>query len=334
MEHETKPSIVVIGGGTGTYTLLTGLKKYAERISIKAVVTMADSGGSTGRLRDEFGYLPVGDVRMALSALAHDSSEHHDLLRRLFLYRFDRGEGLHGHTLGNLLLVALTDMLGSEAEAIRIASRVLRTHGEVIPVTTDNVHLTAHYNTGATATREHAIDTSEAVQSDALITHLALSTHAQVTSRAREAIEGADIVVLGPGDLYTSILANCVVSGVPEALRRTNGKLVYVANLMSRRGQTNGMGTDEHLSELKRYIGRAPEYMVVHTGEHRSDLLAHYESDGEYPVPHTYSGTETTLIEGDFVAHDDVILAKGDVLKRSLIRHDPDSLARAIIDLI
>jgi len=330
-----KKSVVVIGGGTGTHTILRGLKSYADTIDIRAIVTMADSGGSTGRLRDEFGYLPVGDVRMALCALAREEGEYDSILRKLFLYRFDRGEGLRGHTLGNLLLVALTDMLGSENEAIRAAAKVLATCGEVIPVTTDNVHLMAEYNTGAQAHTEHAIDTNTDVQSDSFITRLTLSSEAHVNPRAREAIREGDLIVLGPGDLYTSILANCVVHGVPEALSSAKGKLVYVANLMSRRGQTNGMGTEEHLKEIERYIGRTPDYMIVHTGSFRSDLLALYERDGEYPVAHTYQGGGgTVVLSGDFVANDDVVLAKGDVLKRSLIRHDPIALSRAIIDLI
>jgi len=332
MEH--KKSVVVIGGGTGTYTILRGLKSYAHTLNIQAIVTMADSGGSTGRLRDEFGYLPVGDVRMALCALAREDHDQDAILRKLFLYRFDRGEGLRGHTLGNLLLVALTDMCGSEREAIRAASQVLATCGEVIPVTADNVHLMAEYNTGEQAHTEHTIDTHSAVNGDALITQLTLSAEAHVSPRAEEVLKEADVIVLGPGDLYTSILANCVVGGVPEAIRASKGALVYVANLMSRRGQTNGMTTGEHLAEIERYVGRAPDYMIVHTGTLREDLLGLYAEDREYPVKHVYEGGVTSVIGGDFVAHDDVVLAKGDVLKRSLIRHDPALLSRAIIDLI
>jgi uncharacterized cofD-like protein len=336
MEHagERKKSIVVIGGGTGTYTLLRGLKTYADLVDIKAVVTMADSGGSTGRLRDEFGYLPVGDVRMALTALARDTDTEDDILRKLFLYRFNRGEGLSGHTLGNLLLVALTDILGSEARAIEAAGRVLATCGEVIPVTTDNVHLEAEYNTGAVARSEHDIDEGVHVAHDAHVEHLSLSADATVSQRAKEAIRGAHIVVLGPGDLYTSILANCVVGGVPELIQTTKAKIVYVANLMSRRGQTHAMGTSEYLRELYAYTKRQPDYMVVHTAPIREDLLQLYQADGEYPVLHTYTESETKVIGGNFVSEEEVIRVKGDVLRRSLIRHDSHKLARAIMDLL
>lgn len=334
MENEKKKRIVVIGGGTGTHTLLSGLKQYSDEINIKAIVTMADSGGSTGRLRDEFGYLPVGDVRMALTALAKDTDENSNILRELFLYRFDRGVGLSGHTLGNLFLVALTDILGSEASAIHMASKVLATCGEVIPVTTDAVHLVAEYDNGTVMQSEHLIDTGTGVSHESTITHLSVSACAEANPYALKTISKADMIVLGPGDIYTSILANCIISGISEALCASNAKLMYVANLMSRNGQTQGMGTNEYLSEIKRYVGKSPEYMIVNTTPYRSDLLDTYLREGEHPVVHNYVEGETFVIEGDFVAQDDVVLAKGDVLKRSLIRHDPHKLAHAIMQLI
>jgi len=332
--ESAKKTIIVMGGGTGTHTLLKGLKKYSDHFDIKAIVTMADSGGSTGRLRDEFGYLPVGDARMALAALARDIDEENEILRQLFLYRFDRGEGLTGHTLGNLFLVALTDILGSESAAIRAAGRVLAISGEVIPVTADDVHLEAEYDSGEVARTEHEIDTATHVNDAAQIKKLRLSTSARASERSLDAIERADLVILGPGDLYTSILANCVVDGIPLALKKTNAKLVYISNLMSRNGQTQGMGTYEYLEEIKSYVGRSPDYIIVNTGALREDLVRLYEQDGEKPVVHNYHGNETAIITGNFVALDDVRRVKGDVIKRSLIRHDPHSLAHAIIELV
>jgi uncharacterized cofD-like protein len=333
MEHVQKKSVVVIGGGTGTYTLLSGLKKYTENIDVKAVISMADSGGSSGKLRDEFGYLPVGDVRSALSALAPDTSEGEDVLRKLFLYRFSKGEGLAGHTFGNLFLVALTDILGSEAKAVEAAGKILATCGEVIPVTEDNTHLVAEFTSGEVLTNEHDIDIGEMVESDAHIKKLSLSAQALVSPRAKEVLEEAHLIVLGPGDLYTSILANCVVEGVPEVLQRTPAKLVYVLNLMSRKGQAVGMNSSDYISEIKKYVGRTPDYMLVHTGPLREDLIQHYAGQGEYPVLHTYKGKNVHVIGGDFVSQEDVVLHKGDTIRRSLIRHDSDKLARAIIDI-
>jgi uncharacterized cofD-like protein len=158
MKSVTKKKIVVVGGGTGTHTVLTGLKKFKSLLDITAVVTMADSGGSSGRLRDEFGQLPVGDARMALVALASGVDSQSDLLRELFLYRFNKGEGLAGHNFGNLLLTALTDILGDAGLAIETASRILRVSGQVLPVTLDNVHLRAEYETGEVIIGEHHFD--------------------------------------------------------------------------------------------------------------------------------------------------------------------------------
>ncbi len=334
MELSDKKTVVVIGGGTGTYNLLKGLKQYDTHIILKVIVTTADSGGSTGRLRDEFGYLPVGDVRMALTALAKESDEYSDILRQLFLYRFNRGEGLAGHTLGNLFLVALTDILGSEHAAILAASKVLATCGDVIPVTNHATQLIAEYDSGESVVGEHEIDCASQVSETSVITQLSLKTVVQASEYALSAIRTADVIVFGPGDLYTSILANCVVGGVREALYATKAKTVFVANLMSRNGQTKGKGTATYLSEIRKYIGFNPEYMIMNTTPLRTDLLALYEKDGEYPVEHTYGGDETKIIRGDFVALDDVVLAKGDVLKRSLIRHDAYKLARAIMQLV
>lgn len=334
MEKSRKKSVVVIGGGTGTYTLLSGLKRYADTIDVKAVISMADSGGSSGRLRDEFGYLPVGDVRSALTALARETEGGNDLLRTLFLYRFDRGEGLSGHTFGNLFLVALTDILGSEAKAVEAAGKILATCGEVVPVTEDNAHLVAEFNTGDVLTNEHDIDVGDHVTKDARIKELRLSTPARLSARARAVLETADLIVLGPGDVYTSILANCIVDGMREVFMSTQAKIVYVLNLMSRKGQALNMGSSEYLDEIKKYTGRFPDYMFVHTGYLREELLSLYAKEGEYPVVHTPCDAAVRVVRGDFVSQDDVTLAKGDTVRRSLIRHDSEKLARAIIDLL
>jgi uncharacterized cofD-like protein len=334
MEEKTKKRIVVIGGGTGTHTVLSGLKRYADAADLKAIVTVADSGGSSGRLRDEFGYLPVGDVRLALLALAREEDDVDDILRKLFLHRFDRGEGLNGHTFGNLFLVALTDILGSEEAAIAASARILATCGEVIPVTTERIELAAAYDDGRMLIGEHAIDEGHGIAAAARIKELSLARTARANERALLAIASADLIVLGPGDLYTSILANCVVDGIQDALQRTETPLVYVSNLMSRRGQTNGMGTRDYLAELTRYVGRPPGHIIVNTTPMRADLLAAYAAEDEYPVTHDYAVGETTVHGGDLLATDDVILQPGDVLRRSLIRHDPDKLARAIMALI
>ena len=334
MEKGQKKKVVVIGGGTGTHTVLRGLKRYEKQLDLTAIVTMADSGGSTGRLRDEFGFLPVGDVRMALAALAKDIDSHQELLRELFLYRFSKGEGLSGHNFGNLLLVALTDILGSEEAAIRAAGKVLGVQGGVVPVTTEKVHLIAGYEKGAVLRSEHEIDEPPEALSKQRIVDLTVSPDVRINPKAEEAILNADMVVVGPGDLYTSVLANCVVSGMADALRRTRAPMVYVSNLMTKVGQTHDMGVKEHLAEMRRYLKRRPDIVVVNTSSFPEDLLERYAADGEFPVVNNTDKTDGEIITGDYVASEEVVTASGDVLKRSLIRHDPAKLADTLLDIL
>ncbi len=329
----TKQKIVVIGGGTGTYTVLQGLKRYQESVHLSAIVTMADSGGSTGRLRDEFGYLPVGDVRMALAALARESSEHEQLVRQLFMYRFDRGEGLSGHSFGNLFLVALRDILGSEDAAITAAAEVLQVAGTVIPVTTTPIDLVATYDDGVVVTGEHAIDAPVRDRTANRITKLAVTPAVSLSPRAATAIAEADLIVLGPGDLYTSILANCVVPGVAAALQATKARLVYIVNLMTRAGQTQNFTATDHVTELTKYIKRTPEYVLYNNAPLPSDLLVKYATEDEYPVALDLVSVEG-VIGGDFLATDEVVSARGDTVRRSFIRHDSDKLASALMALV
>ena len=329
-----KKRIVTIGGGTGTYTVLRGLKRFQDEIDLSAVVTMADSGGSTGRLRDEFGYLPVGDVRMALAALASDVDHHEELVRELFLHRFSKGHGLNGHNVGNLLLVALTDILGSEEAAIATAGKLLRTTGRVLPVATESTNLVATYSDGVVVKGEHQIDEPAADRLLHKITHLDITPKIQAHERTLQAIAEADLVVLGPGDLYTSVLANVVVPGVETALRDTTAKLVYVTNLMTKQGQTNGMGVSEHIEELSAYVGRKPDVVVVNVTPLPSDLSATYAQWGEFPVEFNYESDDIQFVPADLLASEVVVTKAGDTLKRSLIRHDSNKLAQTIINLL
>jgi uncharacterized cofD-like protein len=329
-----RKNVVIIGGGTGTHTVLRGLKRYQKQVHLSAVVTMADSGGSTGRLRDEFGYLPVGDVRMALAALASDIDHHEELLRELFLYRFDKGNGLSGHNFGNLLLVALTDILGSEEEAIRAAAKVLRVQGKVIPVTTEKVDLVARYSDGVIVTGEHDIDEPDSQRLAHKITEISVTPQATIGERAEDALLQADLIVLGPGDLYTSVLANIVVDGVPEAIRNSDAKIVYVSNLMTKSGQTTDMGVAEHVAELKKYIGRGPDVVLVNTTQYPDELKQKYAKDNEYPVNFNIETNGCRVIPADLLATEAVQTTSGDVLKRSLIRHDSRKLARKLIELL
>ncbi len=336
MFTKRQKNIVVIGGGTGTYTVLSGLKKYpADLFDLTAIVTVADSGGSTGRLRDEFGYLPVGDFRMALVALA-DDSEVGNALRSLFLHRFDKGNGLKGHNFGNLFLVALTDIFGSEERAIEYASQMLRVRGKVLPITSEKLTLAAEYENGHTVKGETYIDEPpQDHDGTQKIKRLWIEPDARISEKAQDAIANADLIIMGPGDLYTSILASVVVPGTKEALLNSKGKLLFISNLMSKYGQTHNFTAHDHLHELTQYTGRSPDYVLINNNNLPEDILGAYYEQKEFPIKDDLETKEgITIIKNDFLASEEVKKKSGDVLKRSLIRHDPEKLARAIVEIL
>ena len=334
-KQKEKKKIVTIGGGTGTSMTLSGLKKYPRNlIDVTAIVTMMDSGGSTGRLRDEFGYLPVGDVRMALAALSNTGGR--EILRELFLYRFNKGRGLSGHNFGNLFLVALTDMLGSEEKAIECAGKILNIYGTVLPVTTDKADLVAEYENGEVVHGETNID-DVPVSSDGTkrIKKLLLKPLAQTTEQVKEAIGNADIVILGPGDLYTSIIPNIITGGVAESLENTKAQIVYVVNLMTKWGQTYGFTVKDHVDEIIKYANKTPDYIFINNTPLPSEILSLYAKDNESPVKDDITKTaEYKVVRDDFITAKRVKKSSSDPLKRSLIRHDSDKLAKAIINLL
>lgn len=334
MDSNQKKRVVVVGGGTGTFTVLSGLKHFADTLDLAAIVAMTDSGGSTGRLRDEFGYLPVGDVRMALAALASDGGGEDSLIRKLFLHRFATEGDVRGHNFGNLFLVALTDILGSEEEAIKAASRVLRVCGRVIPVTNERVHLVAQYDDGTEVVGEHVIDEPPSDRAECRIDTLSVTPSATLNTEAYQALAEADLIIFGPGDLYTSVIANCVVDGFKEAISASKGTIVYVANLMTKIGQTSGMGVREHVAELARYVGVVPDFVLVNNTPFPDELLARYKEEGEYPVLTECEGAECIVHADDLLAHEEIVRSPGDVLRRSLIRHDPDKLVAAILRIL
>ncbi len=329
-----KKSIVVIGGGTGTHPILRGLKKYSDTVDISAIITMADSGGSTGRLRDEFGQLPVGDVRMALTALSSEVNEDDLLLRELFLHRFDKGEGLNGHNFGNLFMVALTQILGSEAEAVRAASRILRVKGKVLPVTEDDIHIVATYDDGVVIEGEHAIDEPQPDRYEHHIVSLTTKPEGIITQDARKALESADLILLGPGDLYSSLLANCVVKGVPEAIQSSKAKFVFASNLMTRPGQTHRFTSCDHVREVIKYVGRTPDVVIVNTGEVPEHLLEKYAQNFQYPVSDDCQVGDYKVIREDLLSREEVVKRKGDVLQRSLVRGDGEKFAALLVSLL
>lgn len=316
-------NITTIGGGTGTYAILSGLKKQRGWDRIAAVVTVTDDGGSTGRLRDEFGSLPVGDFRMALAALADEKGG--TLLRDLFQYRFDKGDGLSGHNFGNLFLVAMSDILGSEEKAIEFAARVLNVRGYVIPVSTDRITLAAEYEDGSVVKGEHLIDEPEH-DGTKHITRLWVEPDTKVDTHARDTILDSDCIVLGPGDVYTSGLSCVVVPGVSDALQKTKAKLVYVVNLMTKYGQTHGYTASDHVSEIEKYIGRKLDHILINQTPLPEDIIGAYKQKQEYPVEDDLRDDKRVIRE-DLLSGEKIVRPSGDTLTRSLIRHDSDKLA-------
>ena len=332
-KSKAKKKVVVIGGGTGTYTALMGLKKYPLDISV--IVTMMDSGGSNRVIRDEFGLLPTSDLRQCMVALA--SKESDEILRRLFTYRYNAGTGISGMTFGNLFMAALTDIYGSQEKAIDETCKILGVKGRIIPVTFDNTNLVARYDNGEQVLGEHFIDEPKKELGLRKIVELEVFPKAKANPKAVRAIKGADLVVLGPGDLYTSIICNLVVEGIKGAFKSTKAKVVYVLNLMTRFGQTNGLGASGHLDEVEKYIGKGVVDVVLvnKTLKFPPGILARYKQEKASVVKDDLESGKDILVKRlNLISPTVHSKSKSDKLKRSLIRHDSHKLARAVISLL
>ncbi|OGG29877.1 hypothetical protein A3A63_02415 [Candidatus Gottesmanbacteria bacterium RIFCSPLOWO2_01_FULL_46_9] len=331
MKRVRLPKIVCIGGGTGTFVALKGLKHYSSHLS--AIVTMSDSGGSNKRIRDEFGLLPTSDLRQCLVALS-DENGGVGLLRKLFMYRFEKGKGITGMTFGNLFMAALADILGSQEEAIRQTGKVLRIQGTVIPVSFTNTNVFAEYEDGHVVTEEHLID-EPSHDGKMRITKVYLKPKAKANPEALEAIAKADLLVLGPGDLYTSLLPNVLVDGVADAIRTSKAKKAYVVNLMTKYGQTYNFTASDHLRVLEQHIGSLPHYAIVNSAKLSNEALAVYAKSEEKPVSDDLRKSQKCqVIRADVVSHQFTEKPKSDTLVRSLIRHDSAKLAEILMKLL
>ena len=318
-----KKRIVVIGGGTGSHTVLSGLKRMD--CDLTAVVAMSDDGGSSGRLRDELGQLPPGDVRQCLVALAgeHPASEG---LKRLFSYRFTEGNGLKGHSLGNLLLSALTEITGSADDAIREASWMLRIRGTVLPVTLSDSTLKARLEDGSVIEGESCID-RRCGNTHLPISRVYLEPGAKAYPPVLEAIAEADAVVIGPGDIYTSILPNLLVEGVAEAVKESPAVKIHVCNLMTKPGESDGFRASDFLRLLGLYmdVEKPVDYLLANDAAFPESVRLRYELNGQHPVE----------IDAEKCGR-----YAGEVVKRPMIgegsyaRHHPSSLAKAIMAIV
>jgi len=314
--------IVVIGGGTGNFAVLKGLKNYD--VDICAVVSMADDGGSTGILRDELGVLPPGDVRQCLVALS-DSSR---LMRSLVNYRFETG-GLEGHSFGNLLLSALEKVTGSFEKAVEEMAKILNIKGKVIPVTTHQVRLKMILNNRKILEGEKEVYLSQEI--DQGYKNIYLEPYPKANPHAIDEIINADLIIIGPGGLHTSLIPNLLVEGVTEALRRSQAKKTFVVNLMNRKGQTTGFKVSDYLEEMKRFIGDDIfDYIIVNDQKPPKELIEVYAEEGD-------------LVQND-LSDERIISArllgelkegpKKDLIKRNLIRHDSKKLAQELMKIV
>lgn len=319
---------MVVGGGTGSFVVLSGLKNYP--VDLTGVVAVSDSGGSTGRLRTEFGFLPVGDIRQCLAALAKE--KHHQYIRQLLLYRFSKGAGLKGHNLGNLILTALTDLVGSEPRAIEVASKIFRLKGRVYPVSLKKVDLVAEYEDGTKIVGEHEIDEPKHKGGKKIIS-LSTIKPASLYQKSEEALLGADLIILCPGDLYTSLLPNLVIKKMRATLKKSGAKLIYILNLMTRYSQTDNFTAKEHVSIVEEYAGRSLDKILVNNQPVGPEILEVYKKEKGAPVKDDL-GKDPRVTRRNLLNRTLVGKKKGDILKRSFVRHDSNKLARAIIKLL
>jgi len=329
----TDKRITVIGGGTGTYSVLMGLKKYTKNIT--AVVSMADSGGSAKKERDEWGLLPSSDIRKSLIALADVSTEDSLLLRQLFQYRYSAGIGVSGMTFGNLFLVALTKLLQSQAKAIEKAGELLRIKGKVLPVTLNKVDLVATYEDGTSVVGEHFIDEPKH-NGKVKIVKLATQTQAFVNPEVADTIEKSDIIIIGPGGFYTTILANLVIDGVSQAIIKSKATKIFILNLMTEYGQTYGFNASKFIQVLDDYLPlSALNYVIINNATIPQNILDKYRKLNASPVLNDLPKKKNfKIIEADLLSKKLVKKEKGDTLNRSFVRHSPDKIARICMKLL
>jgi uncharacterized cofD-like protein len=308
------PKIVVIGGGTGLSTLLKGIKEYSSNIT--AIVTVTDDGGSSGRLRDELGILPPGDIRNCLVALADKES----LMEHVLQYRFKNGE-MAGHSLGNLFLVALSDLSGGFYSGIQELSKVLAIRGQVLPSTLENILVGAKFSDGSVVRGECSL-----AATNKKIEHIFLEPQdCHPLPEALTAIKEADVIVMGPGSLYTSVIPNLLVQGLPEAIKDSSALKVYVCNVMTQAGETKNYTASQHLKAIQRHGGKLVDYIIVNKEVIPKNLLKRYRQEGASPV----------IVDVDKLQAMGVKVVREDlVLESNVVRHHSQKLARAILKLV
>ncbi len=323
---DTPLRIVAIGGGTGLASLLSGLKKFSylrsevddrPRIDITAIVTVTDDGGSSGRLRRELEVLPPGDIRNCMVALSEDDA----LLSELFQYRFDAGRGLKGHSFGNLFLTALTQVTGDFLKAIRVSSEVLAIHGHIYPSTRSDVVLRAELENGETVEGESRISRARS-----RIAKLYLKPKkCRPLPEALDAIAAADLITLGPGSLFTSVIPNLLVSGIPKAIRQSRAVKVYFSNLMWQPWETMQFSAADHLDAIERHAGRGlMDIVVVNTRPIGAERRRRYAAQKVYPVAIDLPRLQDRGVE---------VIGRNLLARAEKVRHNSEVVAEIAVEL-
>lgn len=316
-KKKSNKKIVVIGGGTGVYTVLNALRNDFENLT--AIVTMADDGGSTGILREEFGMLPPGDIRRALVALSFSDNK---MMAELFAYRFEEGIGLTGHNFGNLLITALHRITKDFEKAIHEAGKILRIKGRVIPVTLKSTKLMAELEDGRIIQGETNLDIPQH-DGHLRIKRLWLKPSAEINPSAKKAILEADLVIIGPGDLYTSIIPNLLVGGMRDALKKTHAKVTYFVNVMTKFGETHGFSASDFVNALNKYLGDGVlDFALINNKKPSLQRLRGYiEERAEFVEPDIKNIRTSKSI---------LPLAMDLIRPKGYIRHDPEKVLRAV----
>jgi len=321
--------VVSIGGGTGLSSLLNGLKKYTRYtgekyplVDITAIVTVTDDGGSSGRLRRDFDVLPPGDIRNCMVALSEDE----DLLSQLFRYRFKAGHGLKGHSFGNLFLTALTEITGDFPEAVRKSAEVLNIAGCIFPSTAAKVSLEAVLDDGRVVNGETRISRSRRrIRTVRLVPHRVMPLKDTL-----KAIASADLITMGPGSLFTSVIPNLLVAGIPKAIRQSPALKACFVNLMSQPGETINFSASDHIAAIREHAGgKILDCAVVSTSRIPPAVRRNYAAQNAAPVENDCDVLEQMGLD---VLKADLML-KGPLLRQGKVRHDPDALAAVVMDL-
>jgi len=321
--------ITVIGGGTGTYVILSGLKNYP--LDLGVIVAMMDSGGSTGRLRDQLGVLPPGDLRQCLLAL----SDAPILWRKLFLYRFGKGD-LAGHNFGNIFLSALEKNCKNYDEVLKTVGFILKVKGQVLPVTYQQVDIGVKYANDKVVWGEKNIDTNYKEKSRVVDVFIK-PKNAKTNVLAEKRILESDKLIIAPGDLYSSVIPIFKFQGIKKTIKKTKAKIIYVMNLMTKSGQTTNYKASDHLFDLEKHLERKIDIVILNNKKIPREIIDWYQKEGEKPVINDLKNFNFSakIIKGDIL--DDRFYGRGqnekfiDLRVRSLIRHDSSKLSKVLL---